>query len=187
MFLLVGHEPSQSCAIDSAMSNMAGSLCLCCDLAFVLAPGAAQHPVESEVIWGLRWGLPQVEFLTPQALRSRRGCHWIGLGPLQSGVLHSFPLVLPLMTRCRSLHRRASSVSPGMTTRLRCPFQVWVALSERDPEMTAMLPGPPRTSGSCGILYRVPTLRGWTSGFSVGVVLVLRRCRELCPAVFGST
>ncbi len=33
------------------LSNMAGSLCLCRDLAFVLAQnGAAQHPVESEVI-----------------------------------------------------------------------------------------------------------------------------------------
>ncbi len=28
-------------------------------------------------------------------------------------------------------------------------------------------------SGSCGILHRVPILRGWTSGFSVGVALVL--------------
>ncbi len=32
------------------MSNMAESLCLCRDSAFVLAPGAALHPVESEVI-----------------------------------------------------------------------------------------------------------------------------------------
>ncbi len=95
------------------------------DLAFALAHGAAQHPVESEVIWGLRWGLPQVEFLTPQALRSRRGYRWFGLGPLLSGVPHPFPSVPPLMTRCRSLHRRASPLSPGMTTRLRCPLRVW--------------------------------------------------------------
>ncbi len=33
-----------------------------------------------------------------------------------------------------------------------------VALYEPDPEMTAMLPGPPRMSGSCGILHRVPIL-----------------------------
>ncbi len=79
--LLVGTWPSRSCAIDSAVSNMAGSLCLCRDLAFVLAQnGAAQHPVESEVIWGLRWGLPQVEFLTPQALRSRRGVPLVRTG-----------------------------------------------------------------------------------------------------------
>ncbi len=124
--LLVGTWPSRSCAIDSAVSNMAGSLCLCRDLAFVLAQnGAAQHPVESEVIWGLRWGLPQVEFLTPQALRSRRGYRWFGLGPLLSGVPHPFPSVPPLMTRCQSLHRRASPLSPGMTTRLRCPLWVW--------------------------------------------------------------
>ncbi len=41
--------------------------------------------MESEVIWGLRWGLPQAEFLTPQELRSQRGFRWFGLGPLQSG------------------------------------------------------------------------------------------------------
>ncbi len=123
--LLVGTWPSRSCVIDSAMSNLAESLCLCRDPAFVPAPGAPLHPVESEVIWGLRSGLPQEESLTPQALRSRWGCRWNGLGPLQSGVHHPFPSVLPLTTRCRSLHRRVSSLSPGMTTRLRCPLRVW--------------------------------------------------------------
>ncbi len=44
-----------------------------------------------------------------------------------------------------------------------------VALSELKPEMTAIaFPGPPRTLGSCGILHRVPTLLGWTSGFGGG-------------------
>ncbi len=47
-----------------------------------------------------------------------------------------------------------------------------VALSEPDPEMTAMLSRAAETSGSCGILHRVPTLLGWTSGFSGGVALV---------------
>ncbi len=47
-----------------------------------------------------------------------------------------------------------------------------VALSEPDPEMTAMLSRAARTLGSCGILHRVPTLLGWTSGFSGGVALV---------------
>ncbi len=31
----------------------------------------------------------------------------------------------------------------------------------------------PRTSGSCGILHRVPTLLGWTSGFSGGGVALV--------------
>ncbi len=70
---------------------MAESLCLCHDPAFVPAPGAALCPVESEVIWGSQWGLPQEEFLTPQALRSRWGCRWSEMGPLQSGVHHPFP------------------------------------------------------------------------------------------------
>ncbi len=46
-----------------------------------------------------------------------------------------------------------------------------VALSEPDPEMMAMLSR--AAENSCGILHHIPTLRGWTSGFSVGVVLVL--------------
>ncbi len=45
--------------IDSAVSNMAESLCLCRDSAFVLAPGAALHPVESEVIEGHGEGFPR--------------------------------------------------------------------------------------------------------------------------------
>ncbi len=47
-----------------------------------------------------------------------------------------------------------------------------VALSEPDPEMTA-IPGPPRMSGSCGILHRVPILRACMTGFLVEVALVL--------------
>ncbi len=58
--LLVETRPSRSCIIDSAMSNMAGSLCLCRDLAFVLAPGVTLRTVKktkqkkAEVISGLR-------------------------------------------------------------------------------------------------------------------------------------
>ncbi len=63
--------------------------------------GTALRPVESEVIWGSRWGLPQVEFLTPQALRSRWSCRRSALGPLLDRVHHAFPSVPPLTTRCR--------------------------------------------------------------------------------------
>ncbi len=45
--------------IDSAVSNIAESLCLCRDSAFVLAPGAALHPGESEVIEGHGEGFPR--------------------------------------------------------------------------------------------------------------------------------
>ncbi len=61
----------------------------------------------------------------PSGTPQPAGYHWFGLGPLLSGVPHPFPSVPPLMTRCRSLHRRASPLSPGMTTRLRCPLRVW--------------------------------------------------------------
>ncbi len=83
--------------IDSAVSNMAESLCH--DSAFVLAPGAALHPVESEVIEGHGEGFPR-GVLTPQALRSRWGYRWSGLGPLQNRVHRPLPSVLPLTTRC---------------------------------------------------------------------------------------
>ncbi len=111
LVLFVGTWSSRSCTEDSAMSSMAESLCLCRNPAFVPGPGAPPRPVESEVIWGLQWGLPQEEFLTPQALRSRWCCRWSGLGPLQNRVHHPFPSVLPLTTRCRSLHRRVRNSS----------------------------------------------------------------------------
>ncbi len=41
------------------MSNMAESLCLCGDPAFVPAPGVALHPVESEVIEDHYEGFPK--------------------------------------------------------------------------------------------------------------------------------
>ncbi len=76
--LLVGTWPSRSCVIDSAMSNLAESLCLCRDPAFVPAPGAPLHPVESEVIWGLRSGLPK---RSPSPLkRSAAGGVAVGTG-----------------------------------------------------------------------------------------------------------
>ncbi len=80
-----------------------------------------------------------MEFLTPQALRSWRGCRWIGLETLQSGLLQPFPSVLPLMTRCRSLHRRAIAALSGDDDSAALPPSGVVALSEPDPEMTAML------------------------------------------------
>ncbi len=88
--------------IDSAMSNMAESLCLWPRSG--VRPGtwgaAASGGVRGDLRITVR-ASPE-EFLTPQALRSRWGCRWNGLGPLQSGVHHPFPSVLPLTTRCRS-------------------------------------------------------------------------------------
>ncbi len=90
--ILVGTWSSWSCIIDSAMSNMAGSLCLCRDLVFVSAPSDLRIMVRASPS-----GVPHFSS-TPQL----GGCRWIGLRPLQSGVYHPFPSVLPLTSRCRS-------------------------------------------------------------------------------------
>ncbi len=47
-------------------------------------------PLESEVIWGSQWRLPQEEFLTLQALRSWWGCHWSELGLCRTGYTTCF-------------------------------------------------------------------------------------------------
>ncbi len=73
-----------------------------------------------------------MEFLTPQAHRSRQRCRWIGLGPLQNGVLLPFPSVLPLMTGCRSLSLSGDNNSAAL------PSSGVVALSKPDREMMAI-------------------------------------------------
>ncbi len=98
----------------------------------------------SKMIWGSRWGLPQREFLTPQALRSRWSCRRSMLDPLQDTVCHSYTSVPPLTTRCRSLHRRASPLSPGMTTRLRCPLRVWYRCPSQTQRWLLCFPDPSR-------------------------------------------
>ncbi len=47
--LLVGTWPSRSCVIDSAMSNLAESLCLCRD------PASSRHPGRRCIRWSQRW------------------------------------------------------------------------------------------------------------------------------------
>ncbi len=132
---------------------MAGSLCLCRDLAFVLAQnGAAQHPVESEVIWGLRWGLPQVEVLTPQALHSRRGYRWFGLGPLLS---FSAPVSFGASPDDQ-MSVAASEGEPSLSgddDSAALPPSGVVALSEPDPEMMAMLS---RAAENVGLVWNPP-------------------------------
>ncbi len=106
--LLVGTWPSRSCVIDSYVKHggvpLPRSGVRPGTQGATASGGVKKQKQKKQVIWGLRWGLPQVEFLTPQALHSRRGCHRIRLGPLQSGVHPLFPSVLPLTTRHWSLH-----------------------------------------------------------------------------------
>ncbi len=151
--LLVGTWPSRSCVIDSAMSNLAESLCLCRDPAFVPAPGAPLHPVESEVIWGLRSGLPQEESLTPQALRSRWG--W----PLERAGTSAERGTPPVSFGAPPDDQMSIAASEGELSlsgdddSAALPPSGVVALSEPDPEMTAMLS---RAAENVGLVWNPP-------------------------------
>ncbi len=136
--------------IDSAVSNMAESLCLCRDSAFVLAPGAALHPVESEVIEGHGEGFP-------------RGVPHPSSAPQ--------PVGLPLEQAGTSAERGKPPVSFGASPDdqmsiaasegdlslsgdedpAALPPSGVVALSEPDPEMTAMLS---RAAENVGLVWK---------------------------------
>ncbi len=141
--LLVWTWPSRSCVIDSAMSNMAGSLC--CDLAFIPAPGAALHLVESEVIWGLRWGLPK--WSSSPLKHSADGVGAVGSGwdlcraGSASEVHHPFLSVLPLTTRCWSLYQRALSLSRDDDSAALPPFGCGSVVQARPRDDVYAFPG----------------------------------------------
>ncbi len=118
--------------IDSAVSNMAESLCLCRDSAFALAPGVALHPVESEVIEGHGEGFP-------------RGVPHPSSAPQQVG--------LPLERAGTSAERGTPPVSFGASPDdpAALPPSGVVALSEPDPEMTAMLS---RAAENVGLVWK---------------------------------
>ncbi len=124
--------------IDSAVSNMAESLCLCRDSAFVLAPGVALHPVESEVIEGHGEGFP-------------RGVPHPSSAPQPVGLLleragTSAERGTPPISFCASPDDQMSIAASegelslsGDDDPAALPPSGVVALSEPDPEMTAML------------------------------------------------
>ncbi len=150
--LLVGTWPSRSCIKDSVMSNMAEFLCLCRDPVFVPAPGAALRLVESEVIWGSWWGLPQVQLLTPQALRSRWSCRR-SAGPSAG---QSAPCVSFGAPSDDQMSIAASEGEPSLSgddDPAALPPSGVVALSEPDPEMTAMLS---RAAENIGLVWNPP-------------------------------
>ncbi len=115
-----------------------------------------------------------MEVLTPQALRSRRGYRWFGLGPLLSGVPHPFPSVPPLMTRCRSLQSEGEPSLSGDDDSAALPPSGVVALSEPDPEMTGYaFPGRRERRARVESSTSVPTLLGWTEWFLGGGVALV--------------
>ncbi len=138
------------------------SFCLCRDLAFVPASGKKGK--------GQKWfedsvraspsGVPHPSS-TPQPAgvpldRTGTSAEW-GSPPVSFGASPD------------SIGGRALS---GDDDSAALPPSGVVALSEPDLEMTAMLSRPPPPQKS-KIFHRVPILRGWMSGFSVEIVLVL--------------
>ncbi len=170
--LLVETWPSWSCIIDSAMSNMAGSLCLCRDLVFFPAPGAMLHPDKKKkgrdvlriMVRAFPSGVP-LPSSTPQPAgvpmdQAGTSAEW-GTPPISFGAPPDDRMSIA------ASEGELSNSGDGDLTAL--PPSGVVVLSEPDQRWRLCFPGLPRMSGSCGILHRVPILRGWTSGFSVEV------------------
>ncbi len=149
--LLVETWPSSSCIIDSAMSNMAG--CLCHDhvrITVRASPSGVPHPSS-----------------TPQPAGVPLDWAWdlcrVGYTPVS--------FCAPLMTGCRSLHRRALSLSLSLWGWWLCciaRFGCGSVVRARPRDERLCFLGPQRMSGSCGILNRIPNLRGCMSGFLGG-------------------
>ncbi len=136
--------------IDSAVSNMAESLCLCRDLAFVLAPGVALHPVESEVIEGHGEGFPRGvphPSSAPQPVglpleRAGTSAEW-GTPPVSFGASPDDQMSVAASEGELSLS--------GDDDPAALPPSGVVALSEPDPEMTAMLS---RAAENVGLVWK---------------------------------
>ncbi len=131
--------------------KLGGVLCLCRDPAFVPAPGAPLHP------WSQRWSEDYGQGFPKRSPSPLKRSQPVGLPLERAGTSaeRGTPPVsfsAPLTTRCRSLHRRVSSLSPGMTTRLRCPFGCGSVVRAR-PEMTAMLS---RAAENVGLVWNPP-------------------------------
>ncbi len=89
----------------------------------------------------IRRGLPKMEFLTPQALRCRRRCRWIGLGPLQSEEHPPVSFGAPPDDRMSiTASEDELFLSGNDDSAVMLPSGV-VALSEPDLEMAAAFPG----------------------------------------------
>ncbi len=143
MFFLWGHDHLGVAQKSPAMSKMAGSLCLCCDLAFVLATGfedygegfpkwsssPLKHSAAGGGAVGSDWCLCRVGYST----RFLRCSPW-----------------WPDVDRC--IGGRALSLSGDDDSAALPPSGV-VALSEPDPEMTAMLS---RAAENVGLVWNPP-------------------------------
>ncbi len=172
--LLVGTWPSWSCVIDSVMSNMAGSLCR--DLAFLPAPVAALRPVE--FIGDLRITVRASPSGVPHPSSSPQ-LAGVPLDRAGTSAVRGTPpdsYCAPLMTRCRSLHWRALSLSLWEWW-LGCiaPFGCGSIVRARPRDNGyAFLGRRALMSGSCGILPKRVVSQwgsGWFSAPPSGAIL----------------
>ncbi len=111
---------------------------------------------ESEVIWGLRSGLPQEESPHPSSAPQPVGLPLERAGTSAERGTPPVSFGAPPDDQMSIAESEGELSLSGDDDSAALPPSGVVALSEPDPEMTAMLPGPPRMSGSCGILHRVP-------------------------------
>ncbi len=169
--LHVGTWPSRSCAIDSAVSNMAESLCLCHDLAFVLAQNTASGGVRGDLRITVRAspsggshpsGTPQPAGVP--LVRTGASAEW-GTPPVSFGASPDDQMSVAASEGEPSLSGDDDSAA--------LPPSGVVALSEPDPEMTAMLS---RAAENVGLVWNPPPrpdpsrLYEWFLGGGVALV-----------------
>ncbi len=129
---IAGGWPSRGCGPGFVSCKGAGYPCLCRDLGFPLvATGGRLLPAVAGLVLRWQWGIPlkQRGLLLLPALRYRWSCLGNGLAPPMEGGYRLYPLALPPMIGCRSLHWRVSQTNPEMmvqwfksrwSDRLRC-------------------------------------------------------------------
>ncbi len=148
------HGPSRSCAIDSAVSNMAAVPLPLRDLAFVLAQnGAAQHPggVRGDLRITVR--LPKWRFSPLRHSAAGAGVPLVRTGASAKWV---YPPVSFGASPDDQMSVAASEGEPSLSgddDSAALPPSGVVALSEPDPEMTAMLS---RAAENVGLVWNPP-------------------------------
>ncbi len=155
------------CLTCLGIQHMAESLCLCRDVVFVLAPGVALHPVESEVIEGHGEGFPR-GVPHPSSAPQPVGLplEWAGISAERGTPPVSFG-ASPDDQMSIAASEGELSLS-GDDDPAALPPSGVVALSEPDPEMTAMLS---RAAENVGLVWKKKKKSTASRSFEAGRVV----------------